>query len=284
MERTNKIYIIGTLSQVKDIRTGDKDGIPWIAGTAVVTSDENEFELKFYSSAKTQKGVENSRYANYETLADRVGERVKANGEISGRSWYNEGQGQIIGFNELSAGFFNTPKPTEVDVATLEYSGFVTKGIYERFNKDEELVAYEMEIAQANYSGDNMQIIKFTIDKDNPKIISAIEKSYAKGTTVSVNGILRYEVITEEKVEEVAFGDPIVKKYQNTRKSFVITGGKQVIVDEGLAYTPAQIAKLESSYNDYLAQVEKDAKARNEAGASISKPAPAASNNQDRLL
>lgn len=284
MERTNKIYIIGTLSQVKDIRTGDKDGIPWIAGTAVVTSDENEFELKFYSSAKTQKGVENSRFANYETLADRVGERVKANGEISGRSWYNEGQGQIIGFNELSAGFFNTPKPTEGDVATLEYSGFVTKTIYERFNKDEELVAYEMEIAQANYSGDNMQIIKFTIDKDNPKIISAIEKSYAKGTTVSVNGILRYEVITEEKVEEVAFGDPIVKKYQNTRKSFVITGGKQVIVDEGLAYTPAQIAKLESSYNDYLAQVEKDAKARNEAGASISKPAPAASNNQDRLL
>jgi len=284
MERTNKIYIIGTLSQVKDTRSGDKDGIPWIAGTAVVTSGDNEFELKYYSSAKTQKGAENSRFSNYETLSDRVGERVKVNGEISGRNWFNEGQGQVIGFNELSAGFFNTPKPTESDVATFEYSGFVTKPIYERFNKDEELVAYEMEIAQANYSGDNMQIIRFTIDKDNPKIISAIEKSYAKGVTVSINGIVRYEVITEEKVEEVAFGDPIVKKYQNTRKSFVITGGKQVIVDEGLAYSPTQIAKLESAYRDYLAQVEKDAKARNEAGTSISKPAPAASNNQDRLL
>ena len=284
MERTNKIYIIGTLSQVKDIRSGDKDGIPWVAGTAVVTSGDNEFELKYYSSAKTQKGAENSRFANYQNLSDRTGERVKVNGEISGRNWFNEGQGQVIGFNELSAGFFNTPKPTEADVATFEYSGFVTKPIYERFNKDEELVAYEMEIAQANYAGDNMQIIRFTIDKDNPKIISAIEKSYAKGVTVSINGIIRYEVITEEKVEEVAFGDPIVKKYQNTRKSFVITGGKQVIVDEGLAYSPTQIAKLESAYRDYLAQVEKDAKARNEAGTSISKPAPAASNNQDRLL
>lgn len=284
MERTNKIYVIGNLAQVKDTRNGDKDGIPWVAGTAVVTSGDSEIEFKYYASAKTQKGTENSRFANYVTLSDRIGERVKVNGEINGRVWYNEGQGQVINFNELSAGFFNTPKPTEGDVATFEFSGFVTKPLYERYNKDEELIAYEMEIAQANYAGNNLQIIRFTVDKNNPQIVSAIESSYTKGTTVAINGEIRYEVTIEEKTEEVAFGDPIVKKYQNTRKSFIITGGKQPLIDEGIAYTPAQIAALQSTYNDYLAQVERDAKERNASGGSAIKPAPAAGNNQDRLL
>ena len=45
----------------------------------------------------------------------------------------------MVNFNELSAGFFNQPKPTEVDTSTFEYSGFVTKGIHERMNKEEEL-------------------------------------------------------------------------------------------------------------------------------------------------
>lgn len=284
MERTNKVYVIGTLAQVKDTRSGEKDGIHWIAGTAVVTSGKSEFEFKYYSSAKTQAGKDNSRYANYINLTDKVGERVKVNGEISGRIWYNAAQGQIINFNELSAGFFNTPKPTEADVATFEYSGFVTKPLYERYNKDEELIAYEMEIAQANYAGNNMQIVRFTVDKDNPQIVAAVEKAYVKGTTVAINGVIRYEVFTEEKVEPVAFGEPVVKTFQNTRKLFLITGGKEPILEDGAAYTPQQIATLQSAYNDYLAQTEKEAKERNASGSSVSKSAPATGNNQDRLL
>ena len=284
MERTNKIYVIGNLAQVKDTRTGDKDGIPWVAGTAVVTSGDSELEFKYYASQRTQKGTENSRFANYVNLSDRVGERVKVNGEISGRVWFNEGQGQVINFNELSAGFFNTPKPTEGDVATFEYSGFVTKPLYERYNKDEELIGYEMEIAQANYAGNNMQIVRFTVPQDNRQIVSAIESAYTKGTTVSINGEIIYQVTIEEKAEPVAFGEPVVKQYQNTRKMFVILGGKQPITDDGIAYTPAQIATLQSAYNDYLAQIERDAKERNASGASVSKAAPAAGNNQDRLL
>ena len=283
MERTNKIYVIGTLIQVKDVRTGDKDGVKWVAGTAVVKSTSNEFEFKYYAAEKTQKGKENSRFANYESLANRVGERVKVNGEVSGRLWFNDAQGQVINFNELSAGFFNTPKPSEVDVATFEFGGFVVKPLHERFNKDEELIAYEIEIAQANFNGDNMQIVRFSVDVDNPNA-SKIGAAYPKNTTVFISGVIRYEVVMEEKVEEVAFGDPIVKKYQNTRKSFVITAGKQPIIDDGLAYSPAQIATLQAAYTDYIAQLEKDAKSKSEAGESVVKKAPASSNNQDRLL
>jgi len=272
MERMNKVYIIGTLNQIKDTREGEKNGIAWMAGTAVVRSGENDFEFKYYSSAKTSEGKDNSRYANYQTLEGRVDERVKISGELSGRIWYNEGQGQIINFNELSAGFFNTPKTTEADVSTFEYSGFVVKTIHERFDKDgENLLAYEMEIGQANYQGDNMQVVKFTVEKDNATIFNAIQGAYFKGATISVNGLVHYETITETKTEEVMFGDPIVKTFQNIRKSFIITGGKAVMMDEGIAYSELQIATLEAAYTNYMTEVEK--KAKDTAPAVKSEPA-----------
>jgi len=272
MERMNKVYVIGTLIQIKDTREGEKNGIPWMAGTAVVKSGPNDFEFKYYSSAKTSEGKDNSRYANYQSLAARVDERVKISGELSGRVWYNEGQGQMINFNELGAGFFNTPKPTEDDVATFEYSGFVVKTIHERMDKDgEELLAYEMEIGQANYQGDNMQIVKFTVEKDNMNIFNAIQGAYHKDATVQVSGVIHYIVVEEEKIEEVMFGDPIVKKFQNTRKSFVITGGKAPMTDEGIAYSAAQISKLNSAYINYCNEVEK--KAKDKTVATVSTPA-----------
>lgn len=285
MERTNKIYVVGTLTQVKDTRSGEKDGIPWVAGTAVVSgADNNEFEFKYYAAEKTQSGKENSRFANYTGLDSRVGERVKVNGEIRGRVWYNVAQGQVINFNELSAGFFNTPKPTEEDTATFEFSGFVTKPLHERYDRNEELIGYEIEIGQANYRGDNMQIVRFFVDKSNPQNVSAIERSYAKGSTVSISGEIHYEVTMEEKIEEVAFGDPIVKTYQNTRKFFEITGGKQPIIEDGMAYTPAQIAQLQNAYNSYLEEAERTAKDRVDSGSASPSNRPAASDTQDRLL
>ena len=251
-----------------------------MAGTAVVESGKNEFEFKFYSAAKTKDGKDNSRYANYQTLEARVGERVRVNGELSGRIWYNDGQAQMVNFNELSAGFFNQPKPTEVDTSTFEYSGFVTKGIHERMNKEEELIGYEIEIAQANYNGDNMQIVKFMVDKDNARIYNAILNAYQVGMTVAVSGEIHYVVVMEEKVEEVMFGDPIVKTFQNTRKSFEITGGKTPIIEDGLAYSQAQIAKLQTAYNAYLAKVESDAKNK----GTVTKNEPAQTSSSNGLL
>ena len=286
MDRTNKVYVIGTLLQVKDTRSGEKansDGknIPWIAGTAVVKSGDSEIEFKYYASAETQKGKANARYSNYSSLEEKVGDRVKVNGELSGRVWYNEGQAQIINFNEVSAGFFNAPKPTDEDTATFEFVGFVTKPIHERYDKEgEKLLAYEIELGQANYQQNNMQIVKFTVPVDSQRIYNAIAAAYHKDLTVSISGNIVYEVTIEEKTEEVAFGDPIVKKFQNTRKSFVITGGKQPIFDEGIAYSKADIAKLQSAYNEYLAQIEQEAK----ENKTVINNEPAKDSNASRLL
>ena len=283
-ERTNKVYVIGTLLRIEDVREGEKDGVKWIAGTAVVKSGDNEIEFKYYSSAKTQKGKDNSKYASYLNLESRVGERVKVNGDLSGRVWYNEAQGQVINFNEVNAGFFNTPKPTDVDTATFEFGGFVTKPIHERYNEKEELIAYEMEVAQENYRGNNMQVVKFTVDKENREVYNAIANAYTKDTTIFINGEIRYEVVLIEKTEKVAFGEPLVKIFPNTRKSFVIKAGANPILDEGLAYNSEDIARLKKSYNEYIADLEKEAKNKNQAGESVVKSQPATSSVQNRLL
>lgn len=284
MERTNKLFVVGQLIQVRDVRRGEKDGIRWIGGTAVVKSGASEIEFKYFSSEKTKAGKDNSRYPNYDGLEGRVGERVRVNGEISGRLWYNESQNQVINFNEATAGFFNSAKPSDSDVATFEFGGFVVKPLYERYNKDEELIAYEIEIGQANFNGDNMHIVRFTVDKNASNIVNAIQSAYTKGSTVFINGDVLYEVITEERTEEVAFGDPITKKYQSTRKSFLITGGKQVILDEGLAYSPDNIAKLESAYKLFVADLEKQAKDRSSNTGGSGTNAPSMGDNTDRLL
>lgn len=284
MERTNKIFVVGTLLQVRDVRRGEKDGVKWIGGTAVVKSGDSEIEFKYFSSEKTKAGKDNSRYPNYDGLEDRVGERVRVNGEISGRLWYNDSQNQVINFNEATAGFFNSAKPSDQDTATFEFGGFVVKPLHERLNKDEELIAYEMEIGQANYNGDNMHIVRFTVDKDSKNIINAVETAYTKGTTVYINGSIVYEVVVEERTEDVAFGDPITKKFQSTRKSFLITGGKQPIIEDGIAYSAEDIAKLESAYKLYIADLEKKAKERNASSGGTGSNGPAVSDNTDRLL
>jgi hypothetical protein len=139
-----------------------------------------------------------------------------------------------------------------------------------------------MEIAQADYTGENLRVIRFTVGKDSAKIVAAIQSSYTKGTTVSINGEIHYEVNEIEKKEEVAFGEPIVKKFTNVIKTFLITGGKPVIVSEQ-AYTPAQISALEAAYSEYLQKVEKDAKNQVQSGQVAVNPSPAKSSKQGLL-
>lgn len=283
MERTNKIYVIGTLIANRDVRTGVKDGKKWIAGTAVIKSGDSEIELKYFSTDKTKDGAPNKRFANYESLDSKIDTRIRANGELAGRVFYNAAQGQIINFNEVSGGFFNEARPTDEDVATFEFGGYVIKPLHERLNKEEKLIAYEIELGQANYNGDGMQIVKFTIDKDSPKIINAIQNSYSKGTTVQINGSINYIVSILEKTEEVAFGEPIVKSFSSVLKTFLIAGGKQPIIDE-TAYTALQINKLEAAYRDFLTEVEREAKTRSDSGADAPGNAPSGSSTPDSLL
>ena len=265
MERLNKTYVIGKFRDL-ETRTGQANGKNYIAGSFKVdVTPENIVEHKFFSFETTTDNKPNSRYKNFADLQSFDGRRVKVSGEINSRAFYNSREGQVIHFNEINSGFVNLAKDTDASVATFEYSGYVIKPLHERMNKNEELVAYEIEVGQADYSGENLRTVRFTVDKNNGKMVNNIQTHYTKNTTISISGEIQYLVTVIEKTEEVMFGDPIVKTFENVLKTYNITGGKQPIVSDQ-AYTPAQISALESKYQEYLLQVEKDGKAQAESG------------------
>jgi hypothetical protein len=283
MERTNKVYIVGQLQEVK-LRDGDKDGKAYIAGDiAVEVSEDNLIELKFFSFATTADGKANKRYANFKELESMKGRRVKVSGELSGRAFFQAGQGQVITFNEVTASFVNLAKDVDEPVATFEYSGFVYKPLIDRTNEEEQLIGYDLEVAQANYKGDAMQVIRFTIDKDSVNIANSVRSHYLKHSTVTFNGIIKHTPLTQTKKEEVEFGEAIVKTFTSVKKQYLITGGKAPITTE-VAYTGAQIQTLESSYAQYLSSVEADAKERATSGEITTTPQPAKKSDINSLI
>ena len=56
-----------------------------------------------------------------------------------------------------------------------------------------------MEVAQENYRGNNMQVVKFTVDKENREVYNAIARAYTKDTTIFINGEINYEIVSIEK-------------------------------------------------------------------------------------
>jgi hypothetical protein len=281
MENLNKIYVVGTLTEV-ELRKGEKDGKAYVGASVVVTVNGQPIELKFFSNQLKKDNTANKKYQNILDLEGMKGRRVTVNGELGNRGFYQASAGQVITFNELSGGFVNLAKDTVADTATFEYAGYVVRPLHERLDKEEKLIAYEMEIGQADYTGENLRVVRFTVGKESTKIIAAIQGSYAKGATVSINGEIHYQVNEVEKREEVAFGEAIVKKFTNVIKTFVITGGKPVIVSEE-AYTPAQISALEAAYSEYLLSLEKEAKTQAQSGQVAVTPAPAKSSKAGLL-
>jgi hypothetical protein len=76
-----------------------------------------------------------------------------------------------------------------------------------------------------------------------------------------------------EKETEVAFGDPVIKKYNNVDKKFVILGGSEVISGEG-EYTEDVIGRLVAAYNAEGKEIQAKASSTEKASASATSAQP----------
>ena len=275
MERINKLHVVGTLTEV-ELRPGKtKSGDDFIAGNIKVeVSDDNILDMSFFATKFTKDGNPNVRYSNYTSLENFLNKRVKVSGEIQGRVFYSRNMGQVINFNELSAGFVNLATEKDANAATYEFSGFVHKPLVEKTNKEGKVYAHEIEVGQADYSGERLSVVKFQVMPDQANIVHSIGTQYQKGMTIAFNGHVVYQTRTETRTEEVAFGDPLVKTFTSVQKNFLITGGKQPIMG-GTAYTAEQISKLENAYNEYVLDVEAKAKEGAKSTGSAGNASPA---------
>lgn len=263
--KINKVYIVGEVEEVAtEIRTTN-DGRTYINGKIVVKSivngTENLIDVKVLAFEKTKSGETNRLYTNYTKLDSFLHKKVTISGELRDGSMVNN-QGNLIHFNEIYLRFINPAKSDAVDTATFEYSGFVVKALYERKNKDDELLGYRIEVAQANYNDTAMSVLRFDVDKQDVNIAQAIEANYETQTTVSFSGVINYISISETRTEEVAFGAATPKTFVRSEKVFRITGGKEPYgEDDPAAYTAEEIQKFVADYK--AADADRLEKAKN---------------------
>ena len=266
--KINKVYVVGTMAEDKtQVRTSES-GKTYLSGSIIVKTNvggsESLVELKVLAFEKKTDGTVNKQFATLKSVSGMLGKKIRVSGRLQEGSMINS-NGDVIHFNEIFASFINPAKADDVECSTFEYSGFVVKPLYERKNKDDELLGYRIEVAQANYNDTAMQVLRFDVDKEDVNIAQAVEANYTTGATVKFNGNLIYTSRTEKKTESVAFGEPVVKTITFSDKSYRITGGDEPFEEDGPeTYTNDEIKKFVADYKAADAERIANAKAKAE--------------------
>lgn len=267
--KKNEVFIIGTLVDVKtDVRTSTENKT-YISGKAsikvIVNNVENIIEASIYAFEKTKEGADSKMFKSYVTLESLIGKRVRVTGSLGEGSIVDPSTGDVRHFNQINARFINAAYSTDTeDKATFEYSGFVVRPIYERRDKEDNLLGYKIEVAQANYYDNNCIVVRFDIDKNDTQKAAVIEANYVAGSTVEFSGTLGAVSTIETKTVEADFGDPIVKTFAKTEKSYSIVSGNLPLAEEDEnAYKKPLIDTLIAAYKQ--ADVDRVEKARSNA-------------------
>lgn len=282
--KKNEVFIIGELVDVKtDVRT-DTKGKTYIGGKVsikvVANNVENIIDVSVYANEKTKEGADSKMYKSYLTLDSLLGKRVRVTGTLGEGSIVDPSTGDVRHFNQINAKFINAAYSTDVeDKATFEYSGFVVRPIYERKDKEDNLLGYRIEVAQANWDDTNCLVVRFDIDKDDTQKAAVIEANYIAGATVEFSGNLGAVSTIETKTIEADFGDPITKTFAKTDKTYsIVSGNLPLAADDEKAYNDTIIKTLIAAYKQSdVARVEKarnsastEAPAENSAAAAMS--------------
>ena len=282
----NGIRVVGELVETNlEVRESQK-GQDYISGTFTVKSvlegREQLTELRLFSFKFKKDGGENKLFKTYANLDDMLNTRIAVSGEVGENRFFNEKDNQVVSYGQNMGRFINKARKTDEDCATFEFAGYVIKPLSEKLNKEEEVVHYELTMAQADYTGTKPTIIKFVIDKDNKPAARAIDSMYDKGATASISGDISI-VIEEVKVEEeAAFGDPKVKVYTNTYRSYVITSGTEPVEGKG-HYDAEYIQELADAYEEAGVSIQTAAKERATQGKSTPNSDGPATSKKDGL-
>lgn len=278
--KKNEVFIIGTLVDIKtDVRTSSENK-KYISGKlsikVVADGVENVIDVSIFSFEKTKDGADSKMFKSYCGLDSLLGKRVRVNGSLGEGSIVDEQSGDVRHFNQINARFINAAYASDTeDKATFEYSGFVVRELYERKDREDNLLGYRIDVAQATYNDDNCIVVRFDVNKDDIKKAETISTYYTVGSTVEFSGILTSVTTTETRTVEADFGEPMTKTFAKTEKGYVIVSGNLPIDENNEnAYNDATRRMLVAAYKE--ADTKRVDKARN---AAISSAAPAADNS-----
>lgn len=270
--KENRIDVTGIVESIKVVKdTSDKVG-PYIRGDLVITAKVGKtmnIPIPFFAAYKTKAGKVRKLYTQLENLQQ--GARINVVGSIEDNKFWDQARGQLVKTKRLRLNFINDARNEDPDKAEFVYSGFVTAPLQEKFNKNGDSIGFEIGIAQATYDNSRAMNVFFQVDGSNSKAINYITNEYTPATTIKVNGSLDFDIETVTIEEQVDFGKPIIKTYQNRTSNLMIESGK-VMTEE--VYERDVIDQLLAADKEDDQEVQTEAKNKEVSGDAVSNAAP----------
>jgi hypothetical protein len=287
----NQIELVGKLVNTRgldEVKRANRDGSEFVSGSVTVDIGKGELlEVDVYSKKFTKEGQPSKLFTRYLELPEEVGNKVKIGGvEFTENRFWGRND-QIASVNKVSGRFFNVARDADASQAKFTFAGYVFKPIYERLDREGNLLHYETIIAQPNWNGTKPLYVKFAIDKNNTAVINGMEAQYTKGATVQVTGQIELETETRvvDKAGDVAFGDASTEEYTNTYVKYVITGGnKPLDMESEGAYRPDEIVMLTKAYDDEALTIEEAARAKGNSNETSFTNKDAAKSSRTKLI
>jgi hypothetical protein len=278
LAKQNSFKIVGDLVEVNlENKTSGRTGKDFISGKIVIKSlidgRQQLTEVELYSNKFKQDGTGNKLFDTYANLGALLNKRVRVSGELGESRFFSTQNSQLVSTVVNRGRYVAAADTGEKDTTDFSFAGYIVKPLYEKNSKDGQLVAYEMLVAQANWNNTKPNLVKFTVAKENKTAVTAIQRLYEKGMTVSVRGNI--SIINEdvEVSEKTAFGES-TRVYHNTYKNYLIQTGSQPL-DKG-AYSPQDILELTRAYDDDGIAIQNAAKGQATTGkTTTAAPAPA---------
>ena len=292
-------YIYESTLEIKVSGPNSKTpGTEFISGELRVATDNagiNIIPIHFtYVTAITGSGKPNATFATLKKIIDKEVGTVMANGKD------NAGMVRIdtaIGLNE----FYSDKSGATELVSAKRYEGGFVHLITALTEDEKQRNLFETDIVITGFTRKETDIEKSLPEKGiikgaifdfrnsllpvefsvlNPRAISYFESldiTQKNPVFTRLQGRQVSEVIKTQKVEESAFGDPIVKEYASTRKDWVVTwaASEPYAWDDESTITAAELTKAMSDRETYLATVKQR---QDEYKASKGQPAAAPAN------
>lgn len=219
--RENTIDIVGILKSHDFETKTSAAGNSYIKGKMVVEVPHGDrkmsIPLDYMAMMLTKDGKSNPLAKSVGEI--KVGQRLNFRCSFNYYMFWGAQNAAVIENSSLQVRFINQPRADQEDGAVFTYGGFVVEGLKEFNNKDGELVAYTLKVAQPNYKLDGLELVTLHVRPENTAAVNYISQSYTVNTTVKVSGNLHYDVQTREVTEASEFGPSVTKTVQ-TRVSY----------------------------------------------------------------
>jgi hypothetical protein len=271
-----------------EVKRANRDGSEFVSGSVTVDIGKGELlEVDVYSKKLTKDGQPSKLFTRYLELPEEVGSKIKIGGAEFTENRFWGRNDQIASVNKVSGRFFNVARDTDESQATFTFNGYVVKPIYERLDREGNLLYYEILMAQPNWNSTKPMYVKFAIDKDSTAIINVLEARAPKGATIELKGVVTIETETRvvEQDIETSFGEVPTEKYVNTYVKYTVTGGSTIPdPNSELVYRPDEIAMLTKAYDDEALTIEEAARAKGNSNETSFTNKDAAKSSRTKLI